>query len=56
MKRSSSSIDILYRLGLWETMCIQTGSNDDNRWYLKDDKLRIEFGSPFSEGNRYRYA
>jgi len=49
MHMEYSSTDILYRLGLLETMCIQTGLNSENRWYLENDKLRIEFG------NRLRY-
>lgn len=55
MKRNPSSIDILYRLGMYETMCLQTGSNSDNRWYLTNDKLRFRFGNKLEEGDRVRY-
>ena len=50
-----SPSDILYKLGMHETMCFHAGSNNNNRWYMDDDKLMFRFGSNLIEGGRVRY-
>ena len=53
-----SSTDVLYILGMYETMCLQSTSNDNHRWYMEGNKLRFQFSKNLEEGEsvRYHYA
>jgi len=55
MHMEYSSTDILYRLGLYETMILQSGSNESHRWYMEGNKLRFRFGHKLQDGDRVRY-
>lgn len=47
-----SSTDILYILGMYETMCLQSGSNDNHRWFMEGNRLRFKFGKNLEGGDR----
>ena len=58
MHTEYSSTDILYILGMYETMCLQSGSNNNHRWFMEGNRLRFKFDKNLEEGEsvRYHYA